>query len=147
MGLLYTSLQPRLDSFPTWASQEGNDPAFLPGNTSFSNLTMIMIQGGFEVKTLQIGEFTWYIGTNLAVGYAMAKYTRDVEMLLTEHGEVEQVIGGLIFRTAFDYRFVKHISLSAEFSKSTIVPSKWTPFYGHYNYGIGITYHFNPDDE
>jgi len=147
IGLMYTSLQPRLDSFPTFGYKGGNDPVFFPGRTSFGNLTLVMVYIGLEVKTLQFGHFTWYNGLNLAVGYVMSKYSREVETLLTEQGDINQIAGGFIFRTAFEYQMAKRISLSAELSKSSIVPSKWTPGYGHYNYGIGITYHLNPDDE
>jgi len=143
MGLIYSSMQPRLDSFPSWGHRGGNDPLFLPGNTSFQNLTLAMFYGGIEVKTLRFGNFVWYNGVNLAMGYVQGKYTRNIETLLSEEGEVSEVVGGFIFRTSFDYRIADFLSLSAELSKSSIVATTWTTSYGHYNYGIGITYHFN----
>lgn len=146
-GFIYTSMQPRLDSFPTYVYRGGDDPKFFAGKTVYSDLKLIMIYGGVDLKILELNRFRWYGGVNIVFGLAKMTYARDAHPVIIEEDVINEGLGGFMFRTSFEYSFARRFDVFAVLSKSSLVGQKWSPFYGHYNYGIGLSYLLIPDFE
>lgn len=145
-GMIYSTLQPQLDSFPVVTHGGINDPQFIPGMVTYRNFHMLMIYAGADFKIVHYKKFHWYAGASITYGLASMKYSESYKNNSHTSLDLEDSFGGFIFRTSIDYELSNHFGVLLEASNTSVLVTNGSKSYGHYNMGIGINYFINTSD-
>src|SRR5690606_9248745 len=94
-GIYYTSLQPRLDTFPIAMIKDTYVPVAYPGHTVYQKFYIVGIYIDQNFRVFERNGFSADLGLGVFGGKSHTEYVRSVPGLISEVGNLEEKVVGL----------------------------------------------------
>jgi hypothetical protein len=150
IGVSFTSLVPRADSFPSFQDGKGNSGG---GNSIFPQMTVyepmknyaFYIDNSFRI--FNIRKFSFYVGARLTIGLSKSSLTTygkydpsyvSVEAHDNDYGGFGASLQGV-------YAFDPHFHIAAIVGHNALVAPDWSYTFSHHFLSLGVNYIFKTD--
>ncbi len=141
-GISYTPLKSRLDTFPSYAVQEGSGTLVLPGYEIYKKYDLISAFMGADWAVLDREPFYLFLGGDIMGGVVNMEYEANYETILDESFSGGLAMVGIRLRAGTQYMITDKVIVFGEVTRSYYYIEEYS-FQSHYDYGIGIQYVFN----
>jgi len=140
-GLSFTSLKPRLDTFPVYAYKDDGQLSVLPGYEVYHKYNMIILFGGMDYAFIDEENLFVYAGLDILIGGVDQQYDRAYETYVDESFSGGSKLAGGRLRIGGEYMFNENIGAFLELSRAMyyVEDSQWL---SNNDIGIGVHYVF-----
>lgn len=149
-GIYYTSLKPRLDSFPVAFINTTSDHIAIPGAAVYKNFSFFGVYIEHSVRIAYYKRFSAWAGAGLMIGTAHNQYTEyDLSTGTPRQAgsaDIADFSGGFRTRLALNYRPNDDLSCYFEAMNLALSDDQFSQFSSHNNFGFGINFFFHAED-
>lgn len=145
LGLSFTSLAPRADSFPTYqdgAGNSGNGNSIMPELRVYKPMKnyAFYIDNSFRIFSVQ--QFSFYAGVRLIMGLSKSSYDTYAKYNSTsvDAGANDNYYGGLGASVQGVYTVGSHAQVCAFIGHNALVATDWSYNFSHHFLGLGLNY-------
>ena len=136
-SLSYTSLNPRMDTFPIYATTDANGLEILEGYQVFHSYKLLLLAFGVDYRIFDRNEFYGYGGFSFLTGGADQEYDLYYERIRTESFTGGRMLVGLQGRAGLEKMLSDDISIYLEFATNAYYMME-EDIHQHNEIGLGV---------